>query len=161
MIEAGADELLAANASDVDDAHTAGQRPALIDRLVLTPERIRDLAHGVILMIYEARPAVTVDAAALCVKAGNAAILRGSREARRTNACLGGLLGQTPLPDGAVQVIANSDYAMVTRFLWSDGIDLVIPRRNEPLIRSVVEHAAHAGAQALQGCLPHVRGPGR
>lgn len=96
---------------------------------------------GVILMIYEARPNVTIDAAALCVKAGNAAILRGGREARRSNAFLGGLLGRVGLPTGAVQVIADSDHALVTELLGADGIDLVIPRGSEGLIRSVVEHA--------------------
>jgi len=96
---------------------------------------------GVILMIYEARPNVTIDAAALCVKAGNAAILRGGREARHSNAYLGGLLGKVGLPEGAVQVIADSDHALVTALLGADGIDLVIPRGGERLIRSVVEHA--------------------
>lgn len=96
---------------------------------------------GVILMIYEARPNVTIDAAALCLKAGNAAILRGGREARRSNAALGDLLGRVGLPDGAVQVIADSDHALVTALLGTEGIDLVIPRGSEGLIRSVVEHA--------------------
>jgi glutamate-5-semialdehyde dehydrogenase len=96
---------------------------------------------GVILMIYEARPNVTIDAAALCVKAGNAAILRGGREARRSNAFLGDVLSRAGFPPGAVQVIADSDHALVTALLRQDGIDLVIPRGNEDLIRSVVDHA--------------------
>jgi glutamate-5-semialdehyde dehydrogenase len=96
---------------------------------------------GVILMIYEARPNVTVDAAALCLKAGNAAILRGGREARRSNAVLGDLLGAMGLPEGAVQVIAHSDHDVVTALLRADGIDLCIPRGSERLIRSVVAHA--------------------
>jgi glutamate-5-semialdehyde dehydrogenase len=174
-IEAASDQLLAANAADVADAEAAGQRPALVDRLRLTPERVRAIAAGVrqvaelpdpvgqiinvrqrpngmqvaqmrapigvILMIYEARPGVTADAAALCVKAGNAAILRGGREARRSNATIGDLLAGVGLPDGAVQVLADSDHALVTELLRSDGIDLVIPRGGERLIRSVVEHA--------------------
>jgi glutamate-5-semialdehyde dehydrogenase len=174
-IEAAAADLLAANAADVADAEAAGQRPALVDRLRLTPERIGDIAAdarkvaalpdpvgeivnirrrpngmqvgqmrapiGVILMIYEARPHVTVDAAALCVKAGNAVILRGGREARRSNAAIGAIMGRAGLPDGAVQVIADSDHALVTALLGADGIDLVIPRGSEGLIRSVVEHA--------------------
>lgn len=169
------DALLQANAADVAEAHAGGQRPALVDRLTLTPARIRSMAEavreiaalpdpvgeilgerlrpngmrvaqmrtpiGVILMIYEARPNVTVDAAALCVKAGNAAILRGGREARRSNAALAALVGRVGLPDGAVQVIADSDHALVTALLQSHGIDLVIPRGGESLIRSVVEHA--------------------
>ena len=174
-LEAEADALLRANAADIADAEAAGQRPALVDRLRLTPPRVRGMADGVrnvvglpdpvgeivgervrpngmrvaqmrtpigvILMIYEARPNVTVDAAALCVKAGNAAILRGGREARRSNAFLGDLLGRVGLPAGAVQVIADSDHALVTALLRSKGIDLVIPRGGEELIRSVVEHA--------------------
>ncbi|MDR7522215.1 MAG: glutamate-5-semialdehyde dehydrogenase [Armatimonadota bacterium] len=175
LIDAEADGLLAANAADLAEAAAAGQRPALVDRLRLTPERVRAMARGVrdvaslpdpvgevvhvrrrpngmrvgqmrapigvILMIYEARPNVTTDAAALCVKAGNAAILRGGREARRSNAFLGGLLARCGLPDGAVQVIADSDHALVTELLRCEGIDLVIPRGSERLIRSVVEHA--------------------
>jgi glutamate-5-semialdehyde dehydrogenase len=167
--------LLRANAEDVAEAEAAGRRPALIDRLRLTPARVDAMADavravaelpdpvgeivderirpnglrvaqmrtpiGVILMIYEARPNVTVDAAALCVKAGNAALLRGGREARRSNAVLGDLLGRVGLPAGAAQVIADSDHALVTALLQSDGIDLVIPRGGEALIRTVVEHA--------------------
>ena len=169
------DALLQANAADVTEAHAGGGRPALVDRLTLTPARVRGMAEavrevaalpdpvgeiigerlrpngmrvaqmrtpiGVILMIYEARPNVTVDAAALCVKAGSAAILRGSREARRSNAALATLVGRVGLPDGTVQVIADSDHALVTALLQSHGIDLVIPRGGEALIRSVVEHA--------------------
>ena len=96
---------------------------------------------GVIGIIYESRPNVTVDAAALCVKAGNAAILRGGREARRSNAFLGELLGRAGLPEGAAHVIADSSHDLVTELLRSDGIDLVIPRGSERLIQSVVEHA--------------------
>ncbi|MDR7556632.1 MAG: glutamate-5-semialdehyde dehydrogenase [Armatimonadota bacterium] len=96
---------------------------------------------GVILMIYEARPNVTVDAAVLCLKAGNAAILRGGREASRSNAVLGDLLAGIGLPDGAVQVIAHSDHDVVTALLQADGIDLCIPRGSERLIRTVVAHA--------------------
>jgi glutamate-5-semialdehyde dehydrogenase len=174
LLEAQMDGLLAANAADVADAGS-GRRPAQVDRLRLTPARVRAMAAGlrqvvalsdpvgqivelearpngmrvgrmrtpigVILMIYEARPNVTIDAAALCVKAGNAAILRGGREAKRSNAFLGDLLSRAGLPDGAVQVIAESDHALVTALLKSDGIDLVIPRGSEDLIRSVVEHA--------------------
>ena len=173
LLDMEMDGLLAANAGDV--AAAADRRPALVDRLRLTPARVRAMADGVrrvvslvdpvgqivemqtrpngmrvarmrspigvILMIYEARPNVTIDAAALCVKAGNAAILRGGREARRSNAFLGDVLSRAGLPPGAVQVIADSDHALVTALLRQDGIDLVIPRGNEDLIRSVVDHA--------------------
>jgi glutamate-5-semialdehyde dehydrogenase len=77
----------------------------------------------------------------LCVKAGNVALLRGGREARRSNAFLGDLLGRVGLPAGAAQVIADSDHALVAALLRSEGIDLVIPRGGERLIQSVVEHA--------------------
>jgi glutamate-5-semialdehyde dehydrogenase len=96
---------------------------------------------GVILMVYEARPNVTVDAAALCLKSGNAAILRGGREARHSNAFIGHLFGRVDLPAGWAQVVSDSDHAVVTELLHSDGIDLVIPRGGEGLIRSVVQHA--------------------
>ena len=96
---------------------------------------------GVILMIYEARPNVTVDAAALCLKSGNAAILRGGREASHSNALIGQLFERVDLPSGWAQVVSNPDHALVTDLLKSDGIDLVIPRGGESLIRSVVQHA--------------------
>ncbi|MBM3451469.1 MAG: glutamate-5-semialdehyde dehydrogenase, partial [Armatimonadetes bacterium] len=96
---------------------------------------------GVILMIYEARPNVTVDAAVLCLKAGNAIILRGGREARHTNLALGSLFPQAGFPDGAAQVVADPDRALVQQLLRDEGIDVVIPRGNERLIRTVVENA--------------------
>jgi glutamate-5-semialdehyde dehydrogenase len=175
LLEHAVDGLVRANEADVADARAAGQRASLVDRLTLTPGRIRGTAAGVraiaaqpdpvgevlnararlnglelcqmrvpigvILMIYEARPNVTVDAAALCLKSGNSAILRGGREARRSNAFLGDLFARVDLPQGWVQVIADSEHAVVTDLLRAGGIDLVIPRGSEGLIRSVVEHA--------------------
>jgi glutamate-5-semialdehyde dehydrogenase len=97
---------------------------------------------GVILIIYEARPSVTVDAAALALKAGNAVLLRGGSEARHTLAALGRLLEAVPLlPSGAVQVLASADHDAVRTLLRSEGIDLVIPRGGESLIRMVAEEA--------------------
>jgi glutamate-5-semialdehyde dehydrogenase len=101
---------------------------------------------GVILFIYEARPNVTVDAAGLCVKSGNAIILRGGREASHSNAALVALLraGLTAcgLPVDAVQVVDTVDRAAVGHLLrLPDLIDLVIPRGGEGLIRRVVEEA--------------------
>jgi glutamate-5-semialdehyde dehydrogenase len=175
LLAASSDELLQANAQDVDAATEAGLRAALVDRTTLTPARVRGMVDGVravaalpdpvgqvvnehvrpngmglaqmrtpigvILMIYEARPNVTVDAAALCLKSGNAAILRGGREARHSNAFIGRLFERVELPPAWAQVIADSDHALVNELLRSDGIDLVIPRGGEGLIRSVVEHA--------------------
>ncbi len=96
---------------------------------------------GVILMVYEARPDVTVDAAAMCLKTGNAVILRGGSDARRTNAELGQCLTSAGYPDGAAEIVDPSDRALVIDLLGSGGIDLVIPRGGDRLIRLVTEHA--------------------
>jgi len=97
---------------------------------------------GVILMIYEARPSVTVDAAALGLKAGNATILRGGSEAAHTLAALAPLFRNLPgLPAGAVQVLTPAGREEVEVLLQSSGIDLVIPRGGEELIRAVTRLA--------------------
>jgi glutamate-5-semialdehyde dehydrogenase len=101
---------------------------------------------GVIFMIYESRPNVTVDAAALCVKSGNAAILRGGKEAIHSNGALYRVLadelGPAGLPEGAVQLVATIDRAAVGHLLgMPDRIDLAIPRGGESLIRRVAEEA--------------------
>lgn len=106
----------------------------------LRVERVR-VPLGVILMIYEARPHVTVNAGALCLKSGNAAILRGGSEARRCNALLGRLwneaLAQADLPPQAIQTIAGSHEEVDTLLQQEEYIDLVIPRGGEGLIRHV------------------------
>jgi glutamate-5-semialdehyde dehydrogenase len=101
---------------------------------------------GVIAIIYESRPNVTADAAALCVKAGNAVLLKGGSEARRSNAAIGRLLQEAWQPAGipaaAVQVIATADRAATEELLTLDeDIDLVIPRGGEGLIRFVAERS--------------------
>jgi glutamate-5-semialdehyde dehydrogenase len=101
---------------------------------------------GVIFMIYESRPNVTVDAAALCVKAGNAAILRGGKEALRSNLALHRILADelepAGLPRDAVQVVPTTDRAAVGHLLaLPEFIDLAIPRGGESLIRRVAEEA--------------------
>jgi glutamate-5-semialdehyde dehydrogenase len=101
---------------------------------------------GVVFFIYESRPNVTVDAAALCVKSGNAIILRGGKEAAHSNRALCTILreclGSVGLPEGAVQLVETTDRAAVGCLLQlSDYIDLVIPRGGEDLIRRVVEEA--------------------
>lgn len=98
---------------------------------------------GVIGMIYEARPNVTADAAALCVKSGNAVILRGGSEAHHSNQAIGAVLRQacaeTRVPEDAVQVVPLKDHALVHELLQlEDCIDLIIPRGGEELIRAVV-----------------------
>lgn len=101
---------------------------------------------GVIAMIYESRPNVTVDAAALCLKAGNCAILRGGSEAFHSNMVLAEIiqeaLTETGLEKDAVQVIPFQEREAVTHLLKQEEyIDLVIPRGGESLIRFVVQHS--------------------
>ncbi len=101
---------------------------------------------GVIAIIYEARPNVTSDAAALCLKAGNAVILRGGSEAFQTNSAIINVLHQVlescKLPSGAISYIPTPDRAVLTEFLKLDQyIDLVIPRGGEGLIRFVTENS--------------------
>lgn len=102
---------------------------------------------GVIAMIYEARPNVTIDAAGLCLKAGNAVILRGGSEALHSNLALAGLLHealkQAGLPPNAVQVLEVTDRRAVAALCKLDQyIDVIIPRGGETLVRTVVEAAA-------------------
>jgi glutamate-5-semialdehyde dehydrogenase len=101
---------------------------------------------GVIAMIYESRPNVTADAAALCLKAGNAVILRGGSEALRSNrAVLEAMLAggaSHGLPDDAIQLVGCADRAAVHELLKLDSlVDLVIPRGGEGLIHAVAEHS--------------------
>jgi glutamate-5-semialdehyde dehydrogenase len=100
---------------------------------------------GVILMIFESRPNVTAEAAALCLRAGNAVLLKGGHEAARTNrmiaTCLQGAVAQEGLPTDAIQMVEGG-HDVVDELLRLDRwIDLVIPRGGEGLIRAVVEKA--------------------
>ena len=174
------DEIVAANAKDLEKARGLGLAGALIDRLSLTPERIRAAAAGlcevaalpdpvgrvrdsnirpnglqvlkvgvplgVIFFIYESRPNVTLDAAGLCVKSGNAIILRGGKESLYTNntlcAVLRDCLVEVALPQDAVQLVDTADRSAVGHLLRLDNlIDLAIPRGGEELIRRVAEEA--------------------
>ena len=101
---------------------------------------------GVIGIIYEARPNVTADAAALCLKSGNAVILRGGSEAHHSNQAIGAVLRQacaeTRVPQDAVQVVERKDHALVDQLLQlEEYIDLIIPRGGEELIRAVVANS--------------------
>jgi len=101
---------------------------------------------GVIGIIYESRPNVTVDAAGLCLKAGNAAILRGGSEAFHSNCALAAVIARSlagsGLPEAAVQVIPVTDRMAVNALLQQEEfIDLIIPRGGEELIRFVVAHS--------------------
>jgi len=111
----------------------------------LAVERVR-IPLGVIAIVYESRPNVTTDAAALCLKTANACILRGGKESFRSNQALGLLIGRAleraGLPAAAVQVMATTDRGELYELLGRDEeIDLVIPRGGEGLIRAVVEHS--------------------
>ncbi len=111
---------------------------------------------GVVAMIYESRPNATVDAGILCLKAGNAVILRGGSEAFHSNKCLAELMHQAlekaGLPKGAVQVPPTADREAVAEMLkLADYIDVVIPRGGEGLIRAVTE-------QATMPVLKHYKG---
>ena len=101
---------------------------------------------GVIGMIYEARPDATIEAAALCLKAGNVVILRGGSEAINSNIILGNImtaaLVKAGLPEKAIQVVPITDRDAVLALLeMEEYIDLIIPRGGEGLIRFVTEHA--------------------
>lgn len=101
---------------------------------------------GVVGMIYEGRPNVTVDAFGLAFKSGNAALLRGSRSARRTNAALvavlRGVLSEYGVVPDAVQLLPSDDRSSVTHLIRARGlVDVVIPRGGAGLIRAVVEDA--------------------
>jgi len=101
---------------------------------------------GVIGAIYESRPNVTMDISALCLKSGNAIILRGGKEAIHSNSTLAKLVQEAVIraevPEGAVQFIENTDRALVNHMLkMNDTIDLIIPRGGAGLIKSVTENA--------------------
>ena len=184
------DEVLAANAIDVEAAPGLGLDAAAIDRLTLNPKRIEDIARsleevvalpdpigeavassrrpngldvsqvrvplGVIFMIYESRPNVTVDAAALCIKSGNTAILRGGKEAIHSNRALHRILADelipADLPGEAVQLVPTTDRAAVGIFLGlPEYVDLAIPRGGESLIRRVVAEARMPVMKHYQG----------
>ncbi len=179
-LEADAASILAANAEDLRAAEAKGIGSAMLDRLMLDPQRIAGISNalrevadlpdpvgqvtrretrpngidiervrvplGVIAMIYEARPNVTADAAALCLKAGNGVILRGGSEAIRSNTAIAASL-QRALVDAGVPAAALTliddlrREAMVELLQLNDIIDLAIPRGGEGLIRFVAEHA--------------------
>ncbi|RPI51896.1 MAG: glutamate-5-semialdehyde dehydrogenase [Deltaproteobacteria bacterium] len=111
----------------------------------LTVGRVR-IPLGVIGMIYESRPNVTIDAAGLCFKAGNAIILRGGSDALYSNLALASILQDVltefSVPIEAAQVVSTTDRAAVTELLKrEEEIDVIIPRGGEGLIRFVTEHS--------------------
>ena len=173
-------EILAANEMDISHAKESGMVESLIDRLLLTSERIDGIAHaarkvsqlpdplhqtlrertlenglhlrqvsvpfGVVGMIYEARPNVTVDATVILLMSGNAALLRGSASAAHSNAKLieimKGALATTTISPEVLQRVPSEDRNSVQALLHARGkIDLVIPRGSAALIRMVVDEA--------------------
>src|SRR5262249_57778457 len=111
----------------------------------MTIERVR-VPLGVVGIIYESRPNVTADAAALCIKSGNACILRGGSEAVASNlaiaACVREGLAAVGLPEAVVQVIETPDRAAVGELLrMSEYVDIIVPRGGKGLVQGVIEGA--------------------
>jgi glutamate-5-semialdehyde dehydrogenase len=166
------DEILAANARDLEAGEASGLSEALMDRLALSAERIAEIAAGVrkiaalpdpvgevidgqtlpnglqmrrvrvplgvVAVVYEARPNVTIDAAALCLKSGNAVVLRGSSSAMHSNAVLAGVAARAAaaagLPQQAISLIGGGDRDELTQLATQSGVvDLIIPRGGEGL----------------------------
>jgi glutamate-5-semialdehyde dehydrogenase len=174
------EQILAANAEDLDAARAADTPTAMLDRLALNPQRIEGVAAGlrqvaglpdpvgevlrgytlpnglqlrqqrvplgVVGMIYEGRPNVTVDAFGLALKSGNAVLLRGSSSAAKSNQALVEVLRAAliseDLPADAVQLLSAADRSTVTHLIQARGlVDVVIPRGGASLIEAVVRDA--------------------
>ena len=179
-IDARNAEIIAANEIDMARGRDAGLNPSLLDRLLLTPERIAGIAggarqvaaledplgktlrqsvlpngialqqitvpFGVIGMVYEARPNVTVDAAVILLMSGNAALLRGSSSAAESNQILVTImrdaLATTSISPDVIQLVPSNDRETVKALLHARGkVDLVIPRGSASLIRMVVDES--------------------
>lgn len=176
----GSDEIIKANARDLENAERKGISKAMLDRLTLTKERIEQMADGVnkvvalpdpigetieewerpnglkiakkrvpigvIAIIYEARPNVTVDAAALCLKSSNAVILRGGSEAINSNIALMSIMQKAAysagLPEGSLNLLEDTKRETAAELMKMKGyVDLLIPRGGAALIKAVVENA--------------------
>ena len=146
LTDAGVDALAASVRQVADQSDPVG---GIIEGRVLDNgirlQKIR-VPIGVILIIFESRPNVTCDAAALCLKSGNATILRGGKEAAQTNRaiaqCVRAGIAAAGLDPACVQLVETPDRAAVGELLKKEGrIDLCIPRGGESLIRAVVEQA--------------------
>jgi glutamate-5-semialdehyde dehydrogenase len=174
------DDIVAANAVDVDNARTQNVSDSMIDRLTLTPERVAAMADGlrqlaalpdpigdvvrgstlanglelrqvrvpfgVVGIIYEGRPNVTADAAGICLKSGNAVVLRGSSSAASSNAAIVSVLrkaiGDAGLPADAIQLLDSTTRDSVKELMRARGlVDVLIPRGGAALIKTVVEES--------------------
>ncbi|MCA1946321.1 MAG: glutamate-5-semialdehyde dehydrogenase, partial [Desulfovibrio sp.] len=143
-------EEVAAQADPVGAIETMWKRP---NGLMVGKMRI---PLGVVAMIFESRPNVTVDSAVLCLKAGNAVILRGGSEAIHSNLALAALLHEAldtvGLPGDCAQVVATTDRAAVTALCKMDQyIDVMIPRGGEGLVRAVTQAATMPVLKHYQG----------
>ena len=175
------DRILEANKEDLARAEISGMQSSMVDRLLLSPKRIQEMADGarqvaalpdplnrvinertlgnglhlkqlsvpfgVVGMVYEARPNVTVDAAAILLKSGNAALLRGSSSAASSNAVLIDIMREvlagTSISPEVIQNIPSEDRSTVGALLHARGkVDLVIPRGSAELIRRVVDDSS-------------------
>ena len=166
-------DILAANELDLADGRANGMRESMLDRLALTHARVEGMAEGVrqlialpdpvgefarpnglrirkvrvplgvIGMIYEARPNVTVDTAAIALKTGNGILLRGSASALRSNMALAGAmrgaLKGAGVPENALAVVEDTAHDRMLRM--NDCVDVIIPRGGAGLIRRVLETA--------------------
>jgi glutamate-5-semialdehyde dehydrogenase len=136
-----------------DPVGSRGPMQRLANGLLTGRER---LPLGVIGIIYESRPNVTIDAAVLCLKAGNAVLLRGGKEAAHTNLVLGRILREAleaaQLPGDVVQIVPPGDRESVREMVGLSGLlDLVIPRGGEGLVRFVSENARVPVVQHYKG----------
>lgn len=175
-----ADEIIAANNTDLENGRKAGLNDGLLDRLMLNTERIKGIADGceqvaalddpcgriletverpngllikkvscpmgVIGIIYEARPNVTADAAALCLKSGNAVILRGGKEAIESNKAIASIMREAVekagLPTDAIQLVEDTSRQSSTELMrMKEYLDCLIPRGSKNLIQAVVENS--------------------
>ncbi|KGJ90852.1 glutamate-5-semialdehyde dehydrogenase [Colwellia psychrerythraea] len=189
-IENNSDIIIQENSKDISAGREKGLTQAMLDRLVLTEQGIKEIGSaireivaltdpvgdidklslrpngiqvgkmriplGVIAMIYEARPNVTAEAAALCIKSGNAVILRGGSEAIHSNLAIAKCLHQVLTTHGVdaniVSVIPDTSRSVIEELLQqSDTIDLVIPRGGEGLIRYVSENSRIPVIQHYKG----------
>ena len=178
---AAQEEILAANTEDMEAGKAKNMKASLLDRLLLTPARLTDMADGlrqvaalkdpvgeiiggstlpngltvtkirvplgVIGIIYEARPNVTADAIGLCLKSGNAVILKGGSEAIHSNTIIADVLRSAAekagVPAGSIQFITSTDHAAVQELITLNGlVDVVIPRGSGRLIQAVVGNAS-------------------
>ncbi len=178
---AGTERILRANALDIERAKSSGMQSSMVDRLLLTADRIQGMADGarqisqlpdplnrilhertlanglklkqvsvpfgVVGMVYEARPNVTVDAAVILLKSGNAALLRGSSSASASNAVLVEIMRESlsrgPISPDVIQLVPSQDRSTVGALLHARGkVDLVIPRGSAELIRRVVDDSS-------------------